>query len=178
MYFVLAATLIVAIIFFIKEQKDWGDLLNSLQAALTVAAVTLILSSIFTFLLTCVVYEAYEEDRLIPIETTETKLIALNDNMGITGAHYLCSGYINEELKYAYLYEVPGKGITSDSIKADECYIVESKKAKLVTTIYAIDTNWFVNFLTFDSALQKTEYTLFVPNGSIVAAGKYEIDLE
>lgn len=175
MYFVIAATLIVAIIFFIREQVDWGDWFSSLGISFAAAIVTLILSSIITFFFTAV---AYEDDKLVPIETVETELVALNDNMGIIGKRYLCSGYINEELQYTYLYNTPGKGITSNTIKASECYIVESEKPKLVTTTYVINTNWFVDFFTFDSLLQETEYTLFVPNGSIVAAGEYEIDLE
>lgn len=175
MYFVIVATLIVAIIFFIKEQRDWGDWLGSLGISFVAAIITLIVSSIIAF---CFTGAVYDENKFVPIETTETELIALNDNMGITGVHYLCSGYINEELEYTYLYNIPGKGITSGAVKADECYIIESESPKLVTTIYAINTNRFVDFFTFDSLLQETEYTLFVPNGSIVAAGEYKIDLE
>ena len=175
MYFVITATIIVAIIFFIREQRDWGDWCSSFGVSFAAAIVTLILSSLLTVGFTAA---AYEDDKLVPIETVETELVALNDNMGIIGERYLCSGYINEELQYTYLYNTPGKGITSNTIKASECYIVESENPKLVTTTYAVDTNWFVDFFTFDSMLQKTEYTLFVPNGSIIAAGEYEIDLE
>lgn len=176
MYFVITITLIIAIVFFIKEQIDWGDWFSSLSISFTAGIITLIISSLIAI---CFTGMAYKEDKLIPIETTETELVALNDNMGIAGTHYLFSSYINEELKYTYLYNVPGKGIASNTIKASKCYIVESENPKLVTTIYAINTNRFVDFFTFDFLLQKkTEYTLFVPNGSIVAAGEYKIDLE
>ena len=175
MYFVLAITLIIAIIFFVNEQRYYGDWLSSIGISFAAATVTLIISSILVAGFTAA---TYEEDKLVPIETVETELIALNDNMGITGAHYLYSGYVDEELKYTYLYDVPGKGIASNTIKASECYIVESEQPKLVTTTYAINTNWLVDFFTFDCMLQKTEYTLFVPNGSIVTAGEYKIDLE
>ena len=175
MYFVIAATLIVAIIFFIKEQIDWGDWFGSLGISFAAGIMTLVLLSIIALSFTGMVYD---ENKFVPIETVETELIALNDNMGITGVRYLYSGYVNEELKYTYLYEVPGKGIASDTIKADKCYIIESEKPKLVETTYAIDTNWFVDFFTFDCLLQETEYTLFVPNGSIVTEGEYKIDLE
>ena len=175
MYFVIAATLIVAIIFFIKEQIEWEDWFCSLGLSLGTGLITFLISSLIAV---CFTGMAYKEDKLVPIETVETELVALNDNMGITGARYLCSGYINEELKYTYLYKVPGKGITSNAIDADKCYIVESEKPKLVTTTYAINTNRFVDFFVFDFLLQETEYTLFVPNGSIVAAGEYKIDLE
>jgi len=175
MYFVLVITLVVAIIFFIKEQQDYGDWLGSFGVSILAGLIALIISS---SLAAGVTFATYEEDKLVPVETVETELIALNDNMGITGVHYLYSGYIDEELKYVYLYDVPGKGIASNTIKASECYIIESEKPKLVTTTYAVDTNWFVDFFTFDCLLQKTEYTLFLPNGSIVAAGEYKIDLE
>ena len=175
MCFVIAATLIVAIIFFIKEQSDWGDWLCSLGASFAAAIITVLISSVIAVCFTGV---AYDEDKLLPVETIETELVALNDNMEITGIRYLCSGYIDEELQYTYLYNVPGKGITSGSIKANKCYIIESEKPKLVTTIYAIETSRFVDFFTFNCLLKETEYTLFVPNGSIVSEGEYKIDLE
>ena len=175
MYFVIAATLIVAILFFIKEQIDWGDWFCSLGISFAAAIITLIVSIIIA---ACFSGAAYAEGKFVPVETVETELIALNDNMGITRAHYLYSGYVNEELKYTYLYDVPGKGITSNSIKAEDCYIIESEKAKLVTTTYEVETNQFVDFFTFEFLLQEVEYTLFVPNGSIIAAGEYKIDLE
>ena len=175
MYFVLAATLIVAIIFFIIEQRDYGDWLSSIGVFFVAALITLLISSL---LVAGVTIATYDENKLVPIETVETELIALNDNIEITGIHYLYSGYVDEELKYTYLYNVPGKGIASNTIKASECYIVESETPKLVTTTYAINTNWLVDFFTFDCMLQKTEYTLFLPNGSIVTAGEYKIDLE
>ena len=175
MYFVIATTLIVAIAFFIKEQKDWDDWFNSLGISFAAAIITVLISSAIAV---CFTGAAYDENKLLPIETVETELVALNDNMGITGARYLCSGYVNEELQYTYLYNVPGKGITSGAIKADKCYIVESETPKMVTTTYAISTNRFVDFFTFDCLLQKTEYTLCVPNVSIVSEGEYKIDLE
>lgn len=111
--------------------------------------------------------------------TAETELIALQDEMAI-GSRYAYRGYINEELKYTYLYEVPDKGITSGQVKADNCYInyiSENEKPKLVKKYYHVK-NSFVNFITFDSIVDKVEYSLCVPFGSIIAEGEYEIDLE
>lgn len=175
MYFVITITLIVTIIFFVKELTDWYDWFGSLGMSIAVAIITFIISSALALFFSAA---AYGTDNFVPIETVETKLIALNDNMGITGARYLYSGYVNEELKYTYLYTVPGKGIASKTIKADDCYIIESEKPRLVKTTYAVDTNRFVDFFTFDFLLRKTDYILFVPNGSIIAAGEYKIDLE
>jgi hypothetical protein len=111
--------------------------------------------------------------------TTETELIALQDEMAIGGG-YVYRGYINEELKYTYLYKVPDKGITSGQVNADSCYInyiSENEKPKLVKKYYHVK-NPFVDFITFDSIVDKVEYSLCVPSGSIIAEGEYEIDLE
>ena len=167
MYFVIIATIVVPIICFIKNQIDWNwkDWLSSFYIFFAAAATTLLVSLIMTFAFTAA---AYDEDNLVPTKTVETELVALNDDMG----SYLYSGYVDEEFQYSYLYNVPGKGVTSKTIKANKCYIIESENPKLITTTYAVDTNWFVDFFTFDTLLEETEYTLFVPNGSISGCNK------
>ena len=117
---------------------------------------------------------------------SELQLIALKDNMAVDGYHntrYIYRGYFDEELQYTYLYEAEGKGITSGRCDADKTYINYTKDAeqpKLVTIEYKV-TNPIWKFFSANDIMGKShryEYYLYVPEGSIVAEGQYEIDLE
>ena len=117
---------------------------------------------------------------------SELQLIALKDNMAVDGYHggrYVYRGYIDEELQYTYLYEAKGKGVTSGRCDADRTYINYTKGAeqpKLVTVEYNIvDPVWkFFSANDMAGASHRYEYYLYVPEGSIVAEGQYEVDLE
>lgn len=117
---------------------------------------------------------------------SELQLIALKDNMAVDGYHggrYVYRGYIDEELQYTYLYEAKGKGVTSGRCDADRTYINYTKDAeqpKLVTVEYNItDPVWkFFSVNDMAGASHRYEYYLYVPEGSIVAEGQYEVDLE
>ena len=112
----------------------------------------------------------------------ETELIALKDNNLVSGRHgsYIYRGYIDEKLKYTYLYEIPNKGITVGKVSASSTYIKfieDDSKPRLITKQYKVK-NWFVDLITFDTMVNYTEYVLYIPEGSIVVEGEYNIDLE
>jgi hypothetical protein len=120
------------------------------------------------------------------VSRSELQLIALKDNMAVDGYHggrYVYRGYIDEELQYTYLYEAKGKGVTSGRCDADKTYINYTKDAeqpKLITIEYNI-TNAVWKFFSVNDmagASHRYEYYLYVPEGSIVAEGQYEVDLE
>ena len=120
------------------------------------------------------------------VDRSELQLIALKDNMAVDGYHggrYVYRGYIDEELQYTYLYEAKGKGVTSGRCDADRTYINYTKDAeqpKLVTVEYNITNPVWKFFSANDmaGASHRYEYYLYVPEGSIVAEGQYEVDLE
>ena len=122
------------------------------------------------------------------ISRTETQLVALQDNMSYQGyrGRYVYRGYFEEELQYTYLYEEEGKGITSGQCNADKTYInyiQGDEKPKLITVQFGV-VNPIWDFFTFSEeelcgcGKCNSEYYLYIPEGSIVAEGEYEIDLE
>ena len=136
-----------------------------------------LISALVVLSISAAVYDYNIEYEIV--ETTETELIALQDEMAISG-RYVYRGYVNEELKYTYLYKVPDKGITSGQVRADDCYInyiSENEKPKLVKKYYHVK-NPFIDFITFDCIVDKIEYSLCVPSGSIIAEGEYKINLK
>ena len=174
MWFIVIVALIVGICTFIHESWD-------LEFAVPSALIAFLLAGCIAALLVLgVSTTVYDNVEYKLIETQETELVALKDNVMANSYGYLYRGYVNEELKYTYLYDVPGKGITSGRVDADRCYInyiAEGETPRLIKHHYTIK-NWFLDFITYDSIVDKIEYNLYVPSGSIVAEGEYNIDLE
>lgn len=106
-----------------------------------------------------------------------TALIALQDGNLLEGrSFFLGSGYVDEELKYTYMYLEEGKGYTVEQVNADWCYInyiVEGEQPYIREIIYEFD-NDFLNFMFI--APYSTEYYIYIPEGSITQ--EYRIDLQ
>lgn len=117
------------------------------------------------------------------ISRIETPLIALKDNFSIEGSRYIYRGYIEEELQYTYLYKEEGKGVTFGRCDANKTYInyiKDNEQPRLIETEYGVINRVWAFFTAGDigSATKKCEYYLYVPSGSIVTEGQYEVDLE
>ena len=133
---------------------------------------------ICSFLSFCIPESAVGE-----VNRIETPLIALKDNIAIEGNRYIYRGYIEEKLQYTYLYRKEGKGITSGRCDADKTYInyiKDNKQPRLIEIEYGLINRVWGFFTAGDigQATKKSEYYLYVPEGSIVAEGQYEVDLE
>jgi hypothetical protein len=181
--FIWLTGLVVFVVFFalFLWQEGWcGEVIEiSIMLGIIGLLLAFLASIIISF---CVPSTAIGE-----VDRSELQLIALKDNMAVDGClngRYIYRGYIDEELQYTYLYKAKGKGITSGRCDADRTYINYTKDAeppKLVTIEYnIIDPVWkffsAANYIT--KASHRYEYYLYVPEGSIVAEGQYEVDLE
>ena len=141
------------------------------------------ISLFLAFLISIVINICVPQTAIGEVGRSELQLIALKDNMAVNGGRYVYRGYINEKLQYTYLYEAQGKGVTSGRCDANKTYINYTKDAeqpKLVTVEYGIIHPIWKFFSANDivGASHRYEYYLYVPEGSIVAEGQYEVDLE
>lgn len=145
-----------------------------------------IMSMLLALVVSIIVSVCVPQTAIGEVARTETQLIALKDNMAVDGYHggrYVYRGYIDEELQYTYLYEAEGKGTASGHCDADKTYInyiKDAEQPKLITIKYDI-TNPIWNFFSCNDmvgASRRYEYYLYVPEGSIIAEGQYEVDLE
>ena len=179
MILVLIIAMIAGVVTFVSVYRSYyGDWITGFLGSILGMIIGGFLSSLIILLISCGV--SVENNLDYNTTITEIKLVALKDNMSVEGGRYIYSGYIDEELKYTYLYEVSNKGITSGQIKADNCYINyinENETPKLVKTHSTLKEG-FLDFITFDCIVDKIEYTLYIPSGSIVTEGEYKIDLE
>lgn len=140
-----------------------------------------LLGGVIAFLITLLSTAIISECDFVSIRSVEeqrVELVALKDNINMNRNYYICRASVDEELKYNYLYEEKGKGITSGSVNADQTYInyiKEGEKPYLIKRKIE-PTNLILRFLTTGSI--DSEYSLYIPNDSIIVENKYEIDLE
>lgn len=123
------------------------------------------------------IMSCYDEAKCDVIYDTKTELIALKDDGMISGHSFLGSGYIDEELKYVYIYEDPVKGMKAEKVDADYAYIkyIEENETPYIQSWHMEPKNGFVDFMIGDFA--NTYYTIYLPEGSVIT-DTYNIDLE
>lgn len=167
--FLIAAVLIL-IYTWINEGFSMGGIFLSLGMGLLISLVAILISQIISaVVINCDIVE------YTPVEQTHIELMALKDH---NTSYYLRRGYANDRLNYIYLYE-DDKGIATDTILATQSYINYIKDGEnpyLIKTYYNFK-NPILHFFLIDSLID-TEYSVFVPEGTISAEGTYEIDLE
>ena len=180
--FIWLVGLVVFVVFFglFLRTEGWGWGTLGFPIGFGIVGLTL------AFAISIIVSVCVPQTAVGEVGRSELQLIALKDNMAIDGYYsgrYVYRGYIDEELQYTYLYEAKGKGVTSGRCDADRTYINYTKDAeqpKLVTVEYNIINPIWKFFSVNDIACNshRYEYYLYVPEGSIVAEGQYEVDLE
>lgn len=109
------------------------------------------------------------------VDTTTTNIIALNDNY----SSYIYRYSHNSELKYTYLYQDGDKGIANNTIPAENSYInyiAEGENPHIITKCVNYK-NLVINAFLWPIGMHN-EYYIYVPEGSIVTEGQYQIDLE
>ncbi len=155
----------------VDEGFSFGGLLVSICGGLLFSLLVAFISMIISIFVIC-----SDVPEIVPAEQTRIDLLALKDH---NASYYLRRGYVKDSLKYVYLYEKEGKGIATDTIRADLSYInyiKDGEQPYLIRTYYRFK-NPLLHFFLIDVMIN-TEYSIFVPEGSIVAEGTYEIDLE
>ena len=109
------------------------------------------------------------------VDTTTTNIIALNDNY----SSYIYRYSHNSELKYTYLYQDGDKGIANNTIPAEKSYInyiAEGENPHIIAKSF-VYKNPTLNIFLWPLGIHN-EYYIDVPEGSIIAEGQYQIDLE
>lgn len=111
---------------------------------------------------------------------TKTELVALKDNFNMESNYYLFRSHGEEKLKYSYLFYVKDKGIIAGQVDADTAYlsyIKDNEKPYLMKRIYNFK-NPVLRYLSKVYGDIKTEYSIYVPDGSITVENQYEVNLE
>lgn len=113
-------------------------------------------------------------------ETQTHEVHALVDNIQyegyVSGNVFLTRGYVNEELKYNYMYMVEGKGFTFESIDADQCYLNKTDKTPYVVVNH-YDCNKVISFLFGKHWSCYSEYIFYLPENAEII-DDFSIDFE
>ena len=168
--FVIVFIAVLVVNFYTEGFSVWG-FFGSLFCGLVFSLLAVLISMIVSIFVIC-----SDVPEVVPEVQTRVDLLALKDH---NVSYYLRRGYVKDSLKYVYLYEEEGKGIATDTVSADLSYInyiKDGEQPYLIRTYYRFKNPLLHFFLT--DVIINTEYSIFVPEGSIVAEGTYEIDLE
>lgn len=103
----------------------------------------------------------------------ETPLVALKDNFNNEGTAFLFSSAVDETLKYHYIYEVPGKGMTTGEVYADDAYIQYREGNPCIQKWKTSHHNKVLDWLFIPGY---NFYIIIVPEGSVTT--EYNINLE
>lgn len=107
------------------------------------------------------------------------KISAFADNFEfdgrISGNIFLSSGYVDEELKYGYMYAVEGKGYNYGSIPAEDAYINKTSDNPRIETYDVRYVNSIVKWLF--PCTDNDEYIVYLPKDAQIT-NEYIIDLK
>ena len=108
-------------------------------------------------------------------DSETTNIVSMKDNYSTYVRHH----YSESGMKYTYLYNDEGRGIANKSVPADKSYInyVKDEETPHVVTNDMTYKNPILNGLLWPIGTY-TEYYFYVPEGSIISDGQYQIDLE
>lgn len=169
--FIGLIVLVWSIVYFIREDEDF---ISSILATTLLTLIGMLFASLTSTMVSGIgsCHANYET-----VATHQNEIVCLQDSMGINGGRYAYRGYIDEKLQYVYLTKEEGKGITSKQIPADKTYINYTEENPRVVTREMQFSNPVLHF--FSSGFEfNNEYDLYLPEGSIVIEGQYNIDLQ
>ena len=126
-------------------------------------------------ILVAFILSAVWEDAPVEITTsTDYEIVALQDNLGLQGKFFLGSGYIDNELSYAYMQYVDGCGYKAKTVDASNAYIKFTDEQPYVSLVtYQFKDQWR-NYFTIPYNYE--DIFFYIPEGSILQ--NYNIDLK
>ena len=126
-------------------------------------------------ILVAFILSAVWEDAPVEITTsTDYEIVALQDNLGLQGQFFLGSGYIDNELSYAYMRYVDGCGYKAETVDASNAYIEFTDEQPYVSLVtYQFKDQWR-NYFTIPYNYE--DIFFYIPEGSILQ--NYNIDLK
>ena len=162
----------VYIAFLIYQHNNWGIDFSDILLGFLLSLVCSV------FITICVSLGALAADKtVLPDVESNTPIIALIDDENTHGTRYLWRGTIDEDVYYRYIIE-DEFGYEQKKIKADENTRIKYIGASTIPYIEVYGYEYssrFARFLYGDC--NDKFYIFYVPEGSIIVSGHYEVDM-
>ena len=170
-WFIISVIITMAILIYVwRENWDYG-----MGDCIVGSVLTLVLSGLITvavILFSSLIISA-DESVFEYNKSSDTAIIALNDNQNLSGRFYITGGYVNEELYYYYAVDSTF-GYKTEKVKADSSYIKYTDEKPHIETYvadFANDSTYLWGF-----PICGTKYIIYCPDGTITS--EFNIDLE
>lgn len=167
--------LVIAIIAFIVlvvqiVRDSWsgifGKLAEIIVAYLIMSFGWLLVTLIVSGVVSCFAELDYEY-------VSDTKIIALKDNLSTSGRFYITSGHVDEDLYYYYAVDTE-LGYKTEKVKADNTYVKYSNVTPHIEEYHPKFVNNWVYIFAFPVC--DYQYVIYCPEGTMTT--EFNIDLE
>lgn len=177
--FVIAATLLAIIIFFICGYKDNKHIGAGFGVAILMGSLVLMFSTLIS-----VMVGAFANDESFNAKTivTSSELYELRPLQSVEGVStdylYISINAGNNQTQYTFLYDEEEKGIASMTIPAENAYLntIKENETPHVKELDVQYENPILNFFCGDLFGPKTEYTIVIPENSLTDNSKFKIN--
>ena len=155
---------------------SYDDLIDGVLGGLLGIIVGFVLCLVTILPIHCVIDECADK---ITDKVATHDISAFADNFEfdgrVSGNIYLASGYVDEKLKYGYMYAVEGKGYSYGSILAEDAYINKTSNSPYIETYDVRYANSIVEWLF--PCIDNDEYIVYLPEEAQIT-NEYIIDLK
>lgn len=120
-------------------------------------------------------YIVTNDNNTVYVKTSETQIIALQDNSSVSGSFFLGSGSIKGVMKYTYLTNTED-GIKMNQVNSESSYILEENASN---PRIIVSTPEFTNKSLWwwaTSPWRGVKTQIYIPKGSVKT--NYNVDLE
>jgi hypothetical protein len=170
---VVLACMFCFAIYFYRDDYYWQD---TILGGLLGILIGFFLCLLVILPIHCAVDDCAEK---VTDKTATHEILAFADNFEfegrVNGNIFLTSGYVDEKLKYGYMYAVEGKGYSYGSIPAEDSYINKTSNSPHIETYDVRYANSIIEWLF--PCMDSDEYIVYLPEDAQIT-NEYIIDLK
>lgn len=168
-WFILA--LIIATVIAIVYMWDWGFDSDGVLVSIIIYLTSLLVA---TLIWLSVSLTACCTATITYTLSNDTQIVALKDNMNVSGHRYMFSGYVDEKLYYFYATETD-LGYTTDKVPADNSFIKYTEDEPHIETYEVGFKNELVSVIASPIGLSD-RHIIYCPDDTLT--NEFEVDLE
>ncbi len=103
------------------------------------------------------------------VNNQKYNLISLRDSIGIQGAFFIGSGYINNTLSYFYYQQMPDGGYQANSLDMSQAEVYQDEQKHPYIQSYNITfKNPLLNYILIPNVVWSCQSALHIPKNSIL----------
>lgn len=153
------------------SKNGYMDFFDKIMISFLTLGCTALVVGVFCFILLGL-SSAFAESSYI--KTSESKIIALQDNSSAVGSFFLGSGIVEGSMQYTYMTK-ENEEMQMHTLKIDEATLIYSSEPRIEKYEKIFDSK-VIRFLFGRQPIGDTVYKLYIPEGTVKES--YNVDLK